>query len=492
MYTSSEDIQVGFAPQSRFSRLLGSVDRIIRLVLTPVTLPFKVLFFLRSHVHPANWYHRIVRMVSSFIYTVEEIGQGIRDDVSKVVTVPLAYLVGGFLLTARALWLVPLFLLSRVVARPLTIARQPIKIVVWLTGALALAGRSVWMTTSLPYGYLLRVKDAVTPRTRLGISISPTHLVEGPLSVGRYPLNFVVRTVGVLASVVSSIWMVTSLPYGYLVRLKDAVTPKRSLGVPISPTLLVTRPVSVGRYPFIFVLRLAGALASAGRTVWMTTSLPYGYLLKLVSQVRRHRNLEEAIPPANPIEALIPLTSPVEQPGSTTPQPGVRRFGLAGRSLFKVIAAPVAYPAKGLIWADRTVRLGASVVLTRISVRSLLTIRYLFLGLLTPFISLAKGLILVGRVVGSAAIIPPVLLAFYAWLWLTTPIVSMAQSIRSAVSKVFLLMAFPMVLLGVWLAMAAEPLRLRPILAVVSLPGRLAFRGGYPDSFSGVLRRRAS
>ncbi|MFB3092525.1 MAG: hypothetical protein ACE1ZD_04925, partial [Dehalococcoidia bacterium] len=268
-------------------------------------------------------------MVSSFIYTVEEIGQGIRDDVSKVVTVPLAYLVGGFLLTARALWLVPLFLLSRVVARPLTIARQPIKIVVWLTGALALAGRSVWMTTSLPYGYLLRVKDAVTPRTRLGISISPTHLVEGPLSVGRYPLNFVVRTVGVLASVVSSIWMVTSLPYGYLVRLKDAVTPKRSLGVPISPTLLVTRPVSVGRYPFIFVLRLAGALASAGRTVWMTTSLPYGYLLKLVSQVRRHRNLEEAIPPANPIEALIPLTSPVEQPGSTTPQPGVRRFGLA-------------------------------------------------------------------------------------------------------------------------------------------------------------------
>ncbi|MEE9262329.1 MAG: hypothetical protein V3U95_07125, partial [Dehalococcoidia bacterium] len=155
---------------------------------------------------------------------------------------------------------------------------------------------------------------------------------------------------------------------------------------------------------------------------------------------------------------------------------------MAGRSLFKVIAAPVAYPAKGLIWADRTVRLGASVVLTRISVRSLLTIRYLFLGLLTPFISLAKGLILVGRVVGSAAIIPPVLLAFYAWLWLTTPIVSMAQSIRSAVSKVFLLMAFPMVLLGVWLAMVAEPLRLRPILAVVSLPGRLAFRGGYPDS----------
>jgi len=493
--------------------------------------------------------------VSSFIYTVEEIGQGIRDNLTKVVTDPLTHLVGGLFLAARALWLVPLFLLSRVVARPLMIVRYPsTSLIVWPARVLVLAGRSVWMTTSLPYGYLLRVKDAVTPRTRLGgsisltplvaqpfskarypfifvlrlagilasvvrslwmvtslpygylirakdavtpqrslgISISPTHLVEGPLSVGRYPLNFVVRTVGVLASVVSSIWMVTSLPYGYLVRLKDAVTPKRSLGVPISPTLLVTRPVSVGRYPFIFVLRLAGALASAGRTVWMTTSLPYGYLLKLVSQVRRHRNLEEAIPPANPIEALIPLTSPVEQPGSTTPQPGVRRFGLAGRSLFKVIAAPVAYPAKGLIWADRTVRLGASVVLTRISVRSLLTIRYLFLGLLTPFISLAKGLILVGRVVGSAAIIPPVLLAFYAWLWLTTPIVSMAQSIRSAVSKVFLLMAFPMVLLGVWLAMAAEPLRLRPILAVVSLPGRLAFRGGYPDSFSGVLRRRAS
>ena len=226
--------------------------------------------------------------------------------------------------------------------------------------------------------------------------------------------------------------------------------------------------------------------------MWMITSLPYGYLLKLVPRVKRDGGLEEAMPPANPIEAPIPLTSPVEQPGSTTPQPVVQRVGLAGHSLFKVIAAPVAYPAKGLIWTERTVRLAAYTVLTYVFVRPLLTMRFLLLRLLALFIFLVKGLILVGRSVGSAAIIPLVLLAFYAWLQLTTPIVSTTLSIRSVVSKVFLLMTFPMVLLGVWLAMAAEHLWLRPILAVVSLPGRLAFRGSYPDSFSGVLRRRAS
>jgi len=173
--------------------------------------------------------------------------------------------------------------------------------------------------------------------------------------------------------------------------------------------------------------------------------------------------IEEPIPPARPVEEPIlpvslveepiPPASPAEEPIPTMPQVPIQTVDLPRRPLLEVIAAPVAYPAKGLIWSERAVRLATYTVFTYVFVRPLLAIRFLIPRLLTVLFSLAKVPFLVGRGVGSAAIIPLVLLAFYPWLWLTTPMVTKMQSVRSVGNKVFLLMAFPMVLLSVWVAM---------------------------------------
>jgi len=228
----------------------------------------------------------------------------------------------------------------------------------------------------------------------------------------------------------------------------------------------------------------------------MITSVPYAYLLKLASLVRRDRGLDEAISaaslveepilPASLVEEPVLLTSvaeepispakPVEDPSPATSQSSVQTVDLARRSLFQVITKSVAYLGNGPILAGRALWLFASIVLIYILGR-LSTIPYLLLRLLTAFIFLVKVPFLIGRGVGFAGIAPFFLLAFYSWLWLTTATVPMTQSVRSVGNKVFRVTAFPIVLLCVWLAMVVEYVWLRPTIAAVSLPSRLAFRG---------------